>query len=50
MKWTIDPAQGLAWDQVLRFGELLVGDEVGFILDIEVTAPVSAPASTTALP
>jgi polyisoprenoid-binding protein YceI len=34
---------GLAWDRVLRFGGLLVADEMDFTLNIEAVAAASTP-------
>jgi polyisoprenoid-binding protein YceI len=35
---------GLAWNTVLEFGALLVGDEVRFTLDVQVVAPAAVAA------
>ena len=36
---------GLAWNQVLEFGALLVGEEVGFEIEVEAVAAQSEVAA-----
>ena len=41
---------GLAWDRILRFGGLLVADEVYFSLNIEAVADASTPVLRSTSP